>query len=379
MQTYSVRLCSTAREFADLKNQWNRLFNRIEQPSPFLMHEWFMSCINAYGAGKELVVLAVIENNELIGLAPLWKYRQAIRRIPARFIGFIACPDTAFADMIVLPEKREDILQTILVYLQMTLKEAWDWTTLQQWSRDSPNLVALKQILLMQGKRHGTSVCSVLPRVHLSQDWLALLGSRSQKFRKTHRNITNRIARLDGVEMECLLQDKNGNLLETLVSLARNSWKFKEGISLANSPEAISFFGELIAKAGECGQLMVWLLKLNGKCIAMEIDVVSANRAYALRADYDEEFGSYSPGAYLQYEIVKALIEAKYEDYCTGPGASAYKLHWTDAVSTNESLHLPGPSMRGNLIWHLEESIVPSLRGMRSFFTREGRSISGSA
>jgi CelD/BcsL family acetyltransferase involved in cellulose biosynthesis len=94
----------------------------------------------------------------------------------------------------------------------------------------------------------------------------------------------------------------------------------------------------------------------------MEYDIEFGGKVYALRADYDEAYASHSPGAFLEYHIIKHLFTNSYVEYNTGPGLNDYKLHWTDEFKENKHVLVCNRSLTGWLIWTLEGRLVPLLK-----------------
>ena len=133
--------------------------------------------------------------------------------------------------------------------------------------------------------------------------------TRSAKFRGTRNNIVNRISKLKEVDIQCFRQDSNEYVFTEILKVSNKGWKHHEGISIASQEGAYGFFATLTNLAGKRGWLMVWLLKVEGAPVAMEYDLEYEGKVYALRADFDESFKKYSPGTYLEYQIIKHLFE----------------------------------------------------------------------
>jgi CelD/BcsL family acetyltransferase involved in cellulose biosynthesis len=366
----TIREITTVSEFEDVRTEWNALARACGEISPFMNHGWFKCCLTAYGNGKSPYVLLVYRGDSLVGIAPLWRYAEPLRKITVRKLAFIASPDTGHADLIIKESCRQPALTAILRHLSHQPNIVWDLLSLTQWSSVSLNFLEFERILKEQGRRFSVRLSSKIPFIPFDMEWTAFLSSRSAKFRKTCRNIANRISRLSDVSIECIRRDPGAELLQIMMDLSKRTWKHRAGLSLAIRQQDRDFFSYLNREAGEYGTLMMWLLKINGRCVAMEYDLASDRKVHALRSDYDEEFGTSSPGAYLQYEVVKRLSEAGYDEYDTGPGASEYKLHWTDLIRTNVALDLVNSTARGWLIWALEHRAIPMARSIRDLASR---------
>lgn len=352
-------------EFQTLYLEWDHLLQETEEYSPFLTHDWFRCCIRAYGNQKLLFVLTVKDGANLVGIAPLWRYFDNIRGLKVRRIDFIIVPDTPYIDIIALPQRRREILEAMLGYLKNERKGTWDVLTFGQLPVQSPNFNLFREILKdVSGECLNGS--SVTPYVPIKGDWASFIQAKSARFRKTQRNIINRVKKLGNVEIECIQRDPTGVVLKEVIAVAGKSWKAREGIAVSSGNETRRFFAALTEVAGLRNWLLVWLMKVNGASVATEYDLSYGGKVYALRADYNEAYGAHSPGAYLQYEIIKWLFENGYREYSTGPGINNYKLHWAEQSRKNVLWSIHNSSYKGRLVWVLESGVLPFLRGIRA-------------
>jgi len=361
----AVEEITTGDQCRAIKAAWNKLFAENEKCSVFLSYEWFECCHRSYNAGKDLLILLVKDRNEMIGLAPLWEYQSSIRAVSVRKVGFITVPDTPFVDFVIKRGREKEVLNAVLQHLYIRRRKNWDVLTFDRWPVESLNYKVLRDLLLEKGKRYFVVSTSVSPYIPIQEKWEVFWESCSMRFRKTRRNIINRINKLGKVEIECIAQDGTGAAYRDIVSVSERSWKQKEGIAISSRGEVKDFFQALTDLGGQKGWLLVWLLKVNGIPIAMEYDLTWGGRVYALRADFDEAYNEYSPGTYLEYQIVKALFEEGYLEYNTGPGLNAYKLRWTKHVRENITLYACNDNLKGRIIWS-QEKVLPILRWLKN-------------
>jgi CelD/BcsL family acetyltransferase involved in cellulose biosynthesis len=241
-------------------------------------------------------------------------------------------------------------------------RDAWDLLNLKGLPSGSPSAAALRRVVDAERYPAFLTRPTWSPYIDVRGSWDAFLKTRSVKFRKTNRNAANRIGRLDDVRLECFAADPEGAVLERLMEVSRQSWKHDRGIAISSTPESRRFFRALTRTGGSRGWLMIWLLSTEGVPIAMEYDLVDGGTVYGLRADFDERYGDYSPGKYLEFEIVKRLFEQGYREYSTGPGLNAYKLHWTSEMREGLHWNLCNANLRGMLGWIVEGRVAPALR-----------------
>ena len=366
----TVEEITTKDSFKDICTLWEGLLKETESHSIFLSHDWFWSCLTGFSKGKEISTLIIRHGKSVIGIAPLWRYQDTVRGIEVRKYEFITSPDTPFVDFIIQEERRKDVLEEILRYLYTARKGSWDLLNLCQWPIESSNYRTLHDILKAQRKYFFTSSSSKVPYIPIKGEWEIFLKTKSAKFRGTRNNVVNRISKLKEVDIRCYRQDSNGNVFDEIIAVSKKGWKHNEGISITSQEGAYGFFSTLTNLAAQRGWLMVWLLKIEGVPVAMEYDLEYEGKVYALRADFDESFKKYSPGTYLEYQIIKHLFEKGYREYNTGPGLGAYKLHWTDQLRENMVLHICNNNHKGLAIWALESKILPSLKWFRNWFVQ---------
>lgn len=362
----TVREIRTRSGFEALRAEWDRLGEMGGASSPFLSHDWFRCCLDRQ-ENPELLILALVREGEIQGIAPLWSQPERMRGgLKLRCLGFISSPDTPETDLLVREEERLETIRALLRHIYGLAREGYDFASLGQWPSESPNCIAVRGLLAEERRPSFVGVTSIAPHVPISGDWEAFWRSLSPMFRKSRRGILNRMARAGAVEVECIREDPEGARLADLLSVAERGWKQSEGVSMAARAETRRFFESLTQAASRNGWLFAWLLRLNGTPIAMEYDLAYRGRVYALRADYDESHRQLSPGAYLEYQIVRRLFEEGYQEYNSGPGLDSYKLRWTDRSRENISVNLCLPTWKGTAAWLLEGRLLPLLRRIRA-------------
>ena len=348
-----------------LRDVWRQVLDKSQQPTPFLTHEWFQCCLAGYLGHKTLSILVIRDGSEVLGIAPWWQSHDVVRGIPVRRLEFITTPDTPEVDFISQPGQRTLVLETILDHCFSLRKGVWDLLTLSQWPIESPHYSVLEQLLQQKHQAFYKGIVSKTPYLPIQMGWEAYLQTRSSKFRKTCRNIMNRINRLNNVEIQCIRQKMTGDVWQDVLAVSKKSWKFHEEIAIASQSEAERFFEVLTDIASQQGWLFVWLLKVDTFPIAMEYSLAYAGKVYALRADFDESYKDLSPGTFLEHHIIKRLFEEGYCEYNFGPGLNDYKLNWTNHVRENIFISIYNTTTKGIITSLLEGRIIPFLKNLR--------------
>jgi CelD/BcsL family acetyltransferase involved in cellulose biosynthesis len=364
--TLCVREIQQRDEFLALEKEWDALLECSGMSSPFLSHAWFQCCLEAYGGGKTPAIMTVLDGGRLVGVAPCWRYHDPMRGVPLRRLGFMTCPDTPFCDLIVAPERRSEVIRTFVNLFCREGKQGSDVVTFDLWWVQSPNFKEFHGQLKASSIVCHLERASQNPFVPLSGTWSGFMESKSQRFRKTYRNVTNRVQRLGNIEVICELNNDSGTVMDSVLAVSAKGWKHQEGLAITSSTEARRFFERLTDIGARKGWLMVWLLRLDGVPIAMEYDLVSGKTVYALRSDFDERYKEHSPGSYLEYEIMKRLLADGFVEYNTGPGLNAYKLKWTNTAREHVRMHLFGKTARGRWCQASETVFIPMIKRVKA-------------
>jgi CelD/BcsL family acetyltransferase involved in cellulose biosynthesis len=351
----TARRVTTPGEFEALAPAWADLAARSGRTSPFLSHDWFRSCWAAQPDRAE--VLVVEDHGAPVGFLPLTSWVERRHGLRVRCLGLLATPDTPFADILAAAEIPA-VLQAGLEHLGR--RPGWDTLRLWKLPVDSPTVKALETFL--PGRfpwRRGGTLAS--PYLAVAGTWEAFWAGRSQRFRKTCRNVQNRLERAGrvGVE-EHRAVDPDGPLFAEVLDLTARSWKADRRLAIANMPGMREFFGDLTRRASARGWLSLWVLRVDGRAVAMEYQLRAAGRVHALRADFDQAWAAHSPGSALNVAIVRALFrDGGVREYDMGPGLNDYKTRWATGQHETVSLHVYRPGAYGRLLAAVEGRLVP--------------------
>jgi len=365
-----IRCVQTEAEFGALAPQWAELLTRSAETSPLVSHDWFACCWQTVTPTADPEVLVVEDGGQPVAFVPLMRWPERNHGMPTRSLGLLECPDSVFIDLVAvgdLPSVAEAIGD------HLASRRDWDVLTLKLRAT-SPSLKALEGAL--RG-RFGWQPAGKLqsPYVAVGGGWEPFWRGKTQRFRKTLRNVQNRLERAGRVTVEehCTL-DPRSPLFQEVLELTSRSWKADRRVAIATMPRMPEFFAELTGRASQQGWLSLWLLRLGGRLIAVEWQLQAGGRVYALRSDFDEAYGELSPGSALNLAIMQALFGREgVHEYDMGPGLSEYKLRW--ATGTHETLRIRvyPRGVRGRAAWIADTAVAPLVRRIRERLRDPGR------
>jgi CelD/BcsL family acetyltransferase involved in cellulose biosynthesis len=279
-------------------------------------------------------------------------------------LSMLDSPDTPFVD-IPAAGAVDDVVAAVLGHLRS--RRDWDVLALSKLPAHSKTLKALEAALPGQF-RWRVAGTDQSPYLAINGSWEDFYRHKTQRFRKTCRNIENRILRSGEVTVEEHLDvDPGGPVFAELIEVSSQSWKGPAGLAIATMQGMQRFFREFTQRASARGWLHLWILRLNGRAVATEYQIGDDGSLHALRADFDAALAELSPGGYLNQRIVSALFQRKdVREYNMGPGANEYKLRWASDAHETVGLEIYAPRLWGRLLEGVEGRLVPLARRWRS-------------
>jgi CelD/BcsL family acetyltransferase involved in cellulose biosynthesis len=138
--------------------------------------------------------------------------------------------------------------------------------------------------------------------------------------------------------------DEIRNIFPEVVSISKNSWKARIGADIAGDKKRYLFFKEFSETGSAKGWVTIWVLRLNDQAIAMEYHIEKDGKTFALRGDFDDRYNRHSPGAVLEYYILKSHFENKDTcEYDLCGDDYAYKMCWTNEVCRQYAFRVYNP------------------------------------
>lgn len=350
----------TLSEFGKLREEWGQLQRAAGSPSLFLSFDWFRVCAQNLRADQQMLILLLRDGTRLVGIAPLMQRRTQVRHFPVNQIEFLANPLSPFADFILIDPTQG--LSVILAYLQES-RIGWDRLSLDKLHQESPHLQLLCSFLEGGCFTFQKRVVSRTPYLNINQPWEEFYQSQSPKFRKTRRSVANRMRRLGNITVELVTSSENAAwALGQLLALSGRSWKHERGVDYLSPAFEQRLLRDLTQVAGEAGWLRFWLLKKGDQVLAAEFHLDDRGISYGLRTCFDRTYASYSPGTYLDFQIVERLFKDGCVCYDMGPGAADYKLAWTRSAYLRYAVDVYNRKFYPQILGRLQTCWIPAVK-----------------
>lgn len=341
----TVKAIQSFQEFLDMEGQWDQLLQASDCDSVFMSHSWYRCWWEAFNNGNQLCILVAHSDGQVVGIAPLYLRKSRFRGLPVRRLSFMVNGMSPDADIIAAALQRE-VLDAMLRFLA-SRQDLWSVVSLERLREDSFTWRELPAAVERAGLLRIVREDKVVPFVPIVGDWRDFLHQRSRSFRKAINKRLNRIQRhCESVRVVRLDNaDQIARGLTDVLDISSRSWKASRGRALADHPAQVLFYNRLSKVLAERGWVNLWMLYFDDRPVAFEYHLNYRGVTSPIRADFDEQYASLSPGAHLEYEMLRQLFgdhQRTVREYNTCADGYAYELKWTDLVRPHHRMHVFG-------------------------------------
>jgi Protein involved in cellulose biosynthesis (CelD) len=285
---------------AALRQEWGDLWQRCPSATPFQSPEWLMPWWDVFAPG-DLRVIAVHENGELAGLAPLYRDGNCLKPIGVSL--------SDYQDILVAPGRgiRAAIASAIAAMRDV---ESCDFDEV------SPDATVLS--LEIFGWHERISCASSCPQLNLTAR--AVPPSTLRHLRTARRRAARR--------GECIILEGDAdNALSLIAELARLN-KLRQEDSAFKDPRVEAFHTAALPGLIEQGLVRLYALTIADAVAAVYYGFLHNRRAYAYLGGFDPAFAFESPGAILLGHAIESAVKEGARVFDFLRGEEAYKYAW---------------------------------------------------
>jgi len=338
-----VRVIDRYEDWQAMRGPWNAILGKSRTASPFLTFEWLSNWWRAFGAGKKLFILAVLDSVDgpPVAFAPLMVTRASGFRV----LEFIGTGPSDCLDFIV-DGGREGAVDAIIATLRERNQD-WDLVWLQDIP-DGGNALAL----LATGKgpddwRGFRRRTTASPYLTIRSTWDAFVTAKGHHFSRNMRQKERRFVRHNLVfEVHFFSAHPDESVFAALSEIGQKSWKGSAGLVIPGRKSQALFDIPVLRSFAERGWLNIWLGIVNGRPAAYILNFDFRDKIWIYNTAYDRAIAGYSPGAVL---MARALEDAfrrgkKEADFLRGD--EPYKRLWASEKRDVFQVVLKNPGFR---------------------------------
>jgi CelD/BcsL family acetyltransferase involved in cellulose biosynthesis len=299
-----------------LAPQWNALWRRVPDATPFQSPEWLLSWWRWFRTGTPLILVAR-SGSELIGILPLYfLVEQGYRKLLP--IG-ISLSD--YLDALI----DRSVSGTVDAMLA-TIAEIphWDECHLPSMSPDAALFTASLPSGLIES-RHPDESCSLLMLPSTVEGLDSVL---SQKRRQNLRRAQRRMASVAEPKFEIADDARIFEAMRELFRLHGKRWERRGLPGVCAEPLVRNFHMTAARRLLEAGMLRLYSLRLDGAVLAVCYCFTANGVAYAYLSGFDPDHAQLSPGTQLMNHAIRSAVRERAREFHFLRGEEAYKLAW---------------------------------------------------
>ncbi len=312
------------------ESTWNALAEQSIADTPFSRYEYLCEWWRTLGGGEwnvedgsrhpELVLISATENEQLIGIAPLFLAEYDGQRA-LMLVGSIEISD--YLDLIVRAEDHARFLSGLLDFLVSS--HADDWSTLDWYNLpdSSPTLAALKAESEKRNWTHHEEIYRPTPRIPLHGSFDEYLSRVEKKQRHEIRRKMRRAAeseknvRFHVIDSTADIESEMNAFFDLMIQ-DPNKEQFLH-------PEMREQMTVTIRNAFERGYLWLAFLEVDGAKTAASLNFDYKNKLWGYNSGVGREHMELSPGWVLLAHVIQWCCENNRYEFDFMRGDEEYK------------------------------------------------------
>jgi len=318
---------------ASYQEDWNHLLQSSASHVPFLTFGYLKTWWETRGGGEWpedslLVLAAAFEEEELVGVAPLFQAENVLGQPALMFVGAIEVSD--FLDFIVGPKNLQPFISGLIDFLLKEDLPRWDLLDLVNILEGSPTLAALEKEADHRGWSHNQVLLQPAPYISLPGNFEQYLAGIDKKQRHEIRR------KLRNVEQD--LAEGELYFTETPEKLEADVDAFLD--MMAQDPHKREFLTDTMRQhlhntarfAFEKDWLQLAFFTLDGNKAAANMSFNYNHRIWLYNSGWDWEYREYSPGWILIAYLIRWASENGVQeiDFMRGDEPYKYKFGGVD-------------------------------------------------
>ena len=349
-------------EFYSLESSWNRLLKSSANDNPFLTWDWLYTWWSFYKDGKELSILLVKEEAEIVAIAPLYLCTQRIMGVPVRCLRIIGDEEVCseYLDIIV-EQNKEEVYSFLFDYL-IRGPLSWDVLFFSDFLKDSNFMPLLSQLNTQKVFKRIIRDVTTNPYVILPKTWDIYFSSLKKKTRKNIGQNLNRLNKTFDWRFNPYPEACNITLEQAMTEMMRlheQRWKTKRHYGVFQRKRFRSFHLKLADRFYSRKWLRLFFLWIDQNAVAALYGYEYGGKFYAYQMGFDTEMNKYGVGSTVLLLSIRDSIEEGLQEYDFLRGESAYKFGLTDHQRNNISVHVTRNTFKGKLahFYHLNKPV----------------------
>ena len=339
------------RDFARLGEQWTSLCRDSDADNVFLSWDWVETWWEVFGPTKELAVATAHDGSNLVGVAPLYRWRAGGPGRPG-VLRLLGSGDSVSPDYLSFVTRRGYEVPATVALLEHVLRpggaKALDMS-------DTPEDAPLLRLLASNsGARQwswSVAQCSECPYAVLPNRWEDYEGGLTRNMRSNLRRRTRKLmGELGARVLRWHATEQIDAGVAELARLHRLRWTGRAERYGFSDAGYLAFHRRIAERFAAHGWLRLYGLEVDGAVIAAWYGYRYGDVLYYYQSGFDPAWYAHSPGMVLKATVIREAIEEGVKELDLLKGAHPYKRSWADRSRRTVRLMIARPGVKGRLL-----------------------------
>ena len=358
----SIREITDLDKLGEYREIWNKLNTEDSGGTVFTTYEWVESWYRYYKFSGTPLVLLIYNDNDPIGIVPLYVWNGTLGKIRIKRIDF-AGHNLGLGNLIVT-DFVDTAVPAVMDYLSAHTIN-WDVLILKGVFKSSAQFTGLQK-WLSENKRTNEISPYDIPAIELKGTWddyMNRIGKKNRyevrkKIKKANETTAIKLHRYNSLGEQDLER-----YMDLLVRIGNNSWKDDSDSSIGSNAHVEGFYRQVAKQFNEKGKLDISILHIADTPVAYLFGLLFGNKYFQIDTAYLEEHKEFSPGTLLQMMLVQELYDNNHNiEAIVNYGDFAYKRRYFRESVEASLFYIFSNSLRAKLAYCAKFQIIPHLQ-----------------
>lgn len=354
-----------------IATEWIELCEEGASNDPFLRPEWFLSFIKNFESEIELITVRC--EGKLRALMPMVSKRGSIHGIPVRNLQAVFNLNTPRFDLIHGADESERSQVVEALWSEIKKHPAWDLLEIRLVKKDT----WLNDLLVLAaGEKYPAGIWPMdgapfikLPSNEDHDGVEKYFKSPRKHFGKELDRRMRRLSEVGQVEFH-ITNEYSSDLIKRYLDLESLGWKGRSGTAAVLDKNATALHHDFASAIEPNGQLHAYELRLDGRTIAMSLNVRTGDTMFHWRTSFDEAYSKYSPGNLLFRKLFFDCLVQNVKEIDFLSPTTPNKMTWATGEREHVAFYIFKPGLTGWLRWSWKFFVISRLRKLRSNYSR---------
>lgn len=363
-------------QFINLKDAWESILFKSQQPSITQTWEWMKTWWDVYGEERDLMVVCGRKNDKLVGIAPFSRRKQFTKYFKIlnfKTLNLIGSGNTTARGVVsdyldfIIEQGFEDVFVNGF-FRFISIKNIWDEILLENISINSPLPEKCNKYAAKNNLKYSIINKNPCALIKLPDSWDDFLKTLSSSMRYKINRGRRELKKVGGNYREVNSEAELPEAFKQLERLHQNRWQSKGELGSFSSPEWKKFHKQLMELLLPKGMLKLSFLEINNKPVAANYNFLFNKKIHFFQSGVIPHENKHIRVGLLLHSfcIEEAINEGctEYDFLSIGTSGPGYKSMWENHFRDMLNLRIARKTNKEN-VFSVLRTIVSCAKQMK--------------